>query len=114
MQTRSLAALPGLLTFGIFLFGPFALLSGQSSQQPADNNPALTLRADTRIVLADVTVTDHHGNPVHNLPASDFQIFDNNQPQHIASFEERSSERTTTTNDLPPVLNAVLLDTTNL
>src|SRR5690348_4663779 len=109
MQTRSLVALLGFL-------GPFALLSGQSSQQPTDNNPALTLHADTRIVLADIIVTDRHGNAVHNLTASDFQVFDNNQPQRIASFEEHNAERTTANDEqqLPPVLNAVLLDTTNL
>jgi len=111
MPTRSFAALLGLL-----LFGPFALLAAQSPQQPNTQSPALTLRAETRIVLADITVTDRHGNAVHGLPASDFQVFDNNQPQHIASFEEHNSEHsTTTTNDqLPPVLNVVLLDTTNL
>jgi VWFA-related protein len=122
MPTRSLAAILGLLTFGVPPFGPLALLPAQSPQQPdassqpQDNNPALTLHADTRIVLADITVTDRHGNAVHNLPASDFQVFDNNQPQRIASFEEHNAEHTTSTTDEqhPPVLNVVLLDTTNL
>ena len=117
MPTRSLAAF-----LGLSIFGPLTLLCGQSppqpaSQSPASPNPALTLHADTRIVLADVTVTDRHGNAVHGLPSSDFQVFDNNQPQHIASFEEHNAEHTTTSNDfqhLPPVLNVVLLDTTNL
>jgi len=105
-MTRSLAALLGLCTL--------TPLCGQSPQQsPA--NPAATLHAETRIVLADITVTDRHGNAVHNLTASDFQVFDNNQPQHIASFEEHNAEHTTSTNDPhPPVLNVVLLDTTNL
>ncbi len=121
MPTRSLAAL-----LGLSVLGPLALLSGQSSQQPdaqspANNKPALTLHADTRIVLADVTVTDRHGNAVHGLPASDFQVFDNGQAQHIASFEEHNAEHLTanhnsSNNDqpLPPVLTVVLLDTTNL
>jgi VWFA-related protein len=122
MPTRLLAAL-GLLTFGILPLGSLTLLSAAQSpqqpepSQPQDNNPALTLHAESRIVLADVTVTDRHGNAIHGLPAADFQVFDNNQPQHIASFEEHNSERTTTTSDnqhLPPVLNVVLLDTTNL
>ncbi len=128
MPIRPLAALLGLL-----LVCPLALLIGQSPQQtdtqsPASPNPALTLHADTRIVLADVTVTDRHGNAVHGLPAADFQVFDNNQPQRIASFEEHTDEHITTTNSalpspdtatndhqhLPPILNVVLLDTTNL
>ncbi len=117
MPTRSLAAF-----LGLYIFGPLTLLCGQSppqpdTQSPASPNPALTLHADTRIVLADVTVTDRHGNAVHSLPSSDFQVFDNGQPQHIASFEEHNAERTTATNDsqhLPPILNVILLDTTNL
>ena len=113
MLTRPHAALLGLA-----LVCPLALRSGAQSpqQQPADNNPALTLHAESRIVLADITVTDRHGNAVHNLSASDFQVFDNNQPQHIASFEEHDSEHNTTntTDNLPPILNVVLIDTTNL
>lgn len=113
---------------GLCILGPFAVSSGQSPQQPASDTPALTLHADTRIVLADVTVTDRHGNAVRGLTASDFQVFDNNQLQHIASFEEHNltsyqasteatSSANTATSDnqhLPPVLNAVLVDTTNL
>ncbi len=111
MPARSLAAFLGLLTFGYL-----ASLAAQSAQQPDAQSPALTLRAETRIVLADVTVTDRHGNAVHGLSASDFQVFDDNQPQHIASFEEHNAERTATTNSeqLPPVLSVLLLDTTNL
>lgn len=47
-----------------------------------------TFRANSRVVLTDVTVTDANGNPVHGLKASDFHVFDNNKPQEIASFEE--------------------------
>lgn len=108
MLTRSLAAL-----FGLCFLAP---LSGQSPQQPDEQSPALTLRAETRIVLADLTVTDRHGNAVHGLTTSDFQVFDNNQPQHIASFEEHNAEHAVTADSqtLPPVLNVILLDTTNL
>ncbi|HEV2577304.1 MAG TPA: VWA domain-containing protein [Acidobacteriaceae bacterium] len=128
MPTRSPAAILGLA-----LLYPLALRSsGHSTQQAADNTPALTLHAESRIVLADVTVTDRHGNPVHGLSAADFQVFDNNQPQRIASFDEHNAEHILTTSEtyttpppqpntatniyqhLPPVLNVVLLDTTNL
>jgi VWFA-related protein len=117
-MTRLLAAL------GLAILGPLTPLFGQSAQQPQDNNPALTLHAESRIVLADVTVTDRHGNAVYGLTVSDFQVFDNGQPQHIASFEEHNAasesitytQPSSPTNDqhLPPVLNVVLLDTTNL
>jgi VWFA-related protein len=113
MPTRSLVAL-----LGPCILGCCTMLSrAQSPQTPSEQSPALTLRAETRIVLADITVTDRHGNAVHNLTAAEFHVFDNNQPQHIASFEEHNAERTSTTTDnqqLPPVLNVVLLDTTNL
>jgi len=117
MPTRSLAALLGLA-----ILGPLALLFAQSPQQPStsqpqSDTPALTLHAETRIVLADVTVTDRHGNAVHDLTAADFQVFDNNQPQRIASFEEHDTANlTTSTNGQQPspILNVVLIDTTNL
>ncbi|HTV09849.1 MAG TPA: VWA domain-containing protein [Candidatus Aquilonibacter sp.] len=124
MITRSLAAL-----LGLFTALPVAHPARQSeSSQPQTNTPALTLHAESRIVLADVSVTDRHGNPVHGLTAQDFQVFDNNQPQRIASFEEHNATTESTTftappptstrsnnyQHFPPVLNALVIDTTNL
>lgn len=124
MTTRSLTAF-----LGLSILGSIAVLSrGQSSQQPSQQSPALTLHAESRIVLADINVTDRHGDPVHDLTAADFQVFDNNQPQHIASFEERDASSGSTTytapsapgtasnsyQHLPPVLNALVIDTTNI
>jgi VWFA-related protein len=104
----------------------------QTQAQPAAQTPpnqsVYTFRADTRIVLTDITVTDSKGNPVHGLPQSAFHIFDNKKPQVIASFEEHSGIPATTilsaspsgvySNDyllhLPPVLNIVLIDIANL
>lgn len=91
--------------------------------------PGYTFQTGTRIVLTDVTVTDRNGNPVHGLKASDFQIFDNNKPQMLASFEEHITtpvapiEQASTSpgvysNEfmlhLPPVLNIIVIDITNL
>ncbi|HTF70910.1 MAG TPA: hypothetical protein VK638_50395 [Edaphobacter sp.] len=50
-----------------------------------------TLRAHSRIVLTDVTVTDAKGNPVEGLPQSAFHIFDDKVPQSISSFEEHQA-----------------------
>ncbi len=119
---------------GLSLLGSGALvIRGQSSQpsstqSPDNSTPALTLHAASRIVLADVVVTDRHGNPVHGLSASDFQVFDNGWRQQIASFEENDGTKaktytayaapsTVASNNfqhLPPVVNVLLLDTTNL
>jgi VWFA-related protein len=130
MPIRSLAA-----PLGISLLGPVILLAAARPQQqsPADqpslqeSAPALTLHAESRIVLADVTVTDRHGNAVHGLTAQDFEVFDNDKQQRISSFEEHDGSRQTAytpprstgpaTNlyqHLPPVLNVILIDTTNL
>lgn len=93
------------------------------------SQPKYTLQANTRVVLTDVTVTDKQGNPVEGLKTSDFQIFDNNKQQEIASFEEHRRGDTrdslqpismpgTYSNDYlahpPHVLNVVFLDLTNI
>ena len=73
-------------------------------------------------------MTDANGNPVHSLPQSVFQIFDNKQPQVIASLEEHAGLPAATlqsasmtgvySNDyllhLPAVLNIVLIDIANI
>jgi len=106
-------------------------LLAQTPPTPAADQPAFTLHANTRLVLTDVTVTDHDGNPLRNLRKSAFHVFDGNAPQDIASLEEHTSTalaetpapappqpRGTYNNDFilhpPPVLDIVLLDVTNL
>jgi VWFA-related protein len=97
---------------------------------PSSQAPAFTIRAESRVVLTDVTVTDHHGNPVRGLPASAFHIFDNNEPQKIDSFEQHSEASaapalSTTaapsgaySNDyllhLPEAVNIFVIDITNI
>lgn len=92
------------------------------------SQPKYTLQANTRMVLTDVTVTDQKGNPVHGLKASDFRVFDNKEPQEIASFEEHYRNDSAAgprpvspgiySNDYlahpPHVLNVVFLDLTNI
>jgi len=97
-----------------------------ADQQPA---PAYTLHTDVRMVLTDVTVTDVNGNVIHGLPASAFRITDDGDPQPLRSFEEHNMASTALTDmpanprgvysneflqHLPPVLNIILLDTSNL
>ena len=124
---------------GIFLAAALNLSSAQTptsslgqartqTNDPASPQSGYTFQANSRVVLTDVTVTDAKGNPVRGLSQSAFQIFDNKQPQHIASFEEHSrvampvalpaAKRGIYSNDylehLPPVLNVVVLDIINL
>ncbi len=109
-----------------------ALFPLRTQAQPAAQTPSsqstYTFHANTRAVLTDVTVTDKNGNPVHGLPQSAFRIFDNKQPQVIASFEEHAGMPAAAilpkdtpgvySNDyllhLPPVLNVVLIDIARL
>ena len=120
------------LALALYLWSGALFHSAQSQEQSAaqtpPGQPTYSFRTYTRMVLTDVTVTDIHGNPVHGLPQSAFRIFDNKQPQVIASFEEHAgihapSIQSTSaagvySNDyllhLPPVLNIVLIDIRNL
>ena len=61
--------------------------SNGSPQTP--HTPALTVNA--RLVVLDVVVTDKNGKPVDGLTAKDFQVFEDNQPQRIRSFESPSA-----------------------
>jgi VWFA-related protein len=116
---------PATLTYlGCLLFVFAASLSAQTAQ-----NPGYTIQTNTRLVLTDVTVTDSHGNPVHGLKSSDFQILDNHKEESISSFEEHVTQPTAAfqtvaaapgsySNDflqhLPPVLNIVVIDIKNI
>jgi VWFA-related protein len=63
---------------------------------PQQDAPALqargqqssTLSITTREVLLDVVVADKDGHPVSGLPASDFAVTEEGEPQHIAHLEE--------------------------
>src|SRR5580698_6149725 len=56
----------------------------------AQTTYAPSIRTGTKIVVVDVTVTDAHGNPVHNLKPSDFRVLENGDPQSVSHFEEHS------------------------
>src|SRR5579862_3729899 len=120
-----------LLTVLMFLLSGSLLTQAQS--QPQNQSPAdqpYTIQTISRVVLTDVTVTDRNGNPVHGLPKSAFEIFDNNQPQTVSTFEEHTSSAAPSvtmepvaakgvySNDyllhLPPVLSVVIIDIANL
>ncbi len=122
-----------LLRSSSAVFTLFCLLAPVHAQSAGGGSPAqqpgYTLQTTTRIVLTDVIVTDRKGNPVHGLRASDFQIFDNNKPQVLSSFEEHTTtpiapiEQASTSPGvysnkfllhLPPVLNIIVIDITNL
>ena len=100
-----------------------------SSAPPPPDQQTYTLHINTRIVLTDVTVTDSHGNIISNLPQSDFQVYDNNRPQTLTSFQEHvqtpdiapavaPTAANVYTNasmlHLPSTVNVILIDTTTI
>jgi VWFA-related protein len=103
-------------------------LHAQQAAQPATP----TIRAQARLVVVDVVVTDAKQNPIHNLKAADFTLLENNAPQQIKSFEEHAAPTDADIAKLPPMpkmlpgyftnytpapsggaLNVLLLDTLN-
>lgn len=81
------------------------LVHGQVSVHPPAKRgsagpamPSANLRVDTNLVLVPVTVNDDLNHPITGLERENFQIYDDNRPQAIASF---------TTEDQPIALGFV-------
>jgi hypothetical protein len=74
-----------LLTAIFFSVPPDA--TGQSEPQA----PVFTLHSNTNLVVEDVVASDAHGNPIHNLTASDFMVLENGHPQTVKAFGEHSA-----------------------
>ncbi len=75
---------PSRLMLVLFLL----LLSACGLAQTSSPAP-YTLTTNVRRVVTDVSVLDGKGNPVHGLKQGDFQIFEDNKPQAIRSFDEQ-------------------------
>ncbi len=86
------------------------LAQSPSNQQtpPSGSAPITTLRANTKLVVVDVIVTDKNGQPVHDLKAPDFTLLENRTPQTFRAFEEHTASadsdqvRLAPTRPLPP------------
>jgi VWFA-related protein len=61
-----------------------AAYAQQSAETP--NNAGVTIRAESRLVLVDVVVTDKKGGYVEDLTQKDFRVWQDDQEQKIASF----------------------------
>jgi VWFA-related protein len=53
--------------------------------------PVPTIRAQSELVVVDVTVTDAHGSPIHGLTQSDFTVSEDGRPQAIKDFEAHTA-----------------------
>jgi VWFA-related protein len=65
-------------------------ISGQTVAPSADQKVP-TLQSKVHVVLVDIVVTDHHGNPISGLTKTDFQVLEEGKPQTIASLEEHKN-----------------------
>jgi VWFA-related protein len=80
------------------------------SQDVRTEKSDTTLHAKAQLVEVDVVVTDHQGNSVHNLQASDFSVFENKSQQVIKSFDEHNGgETAVTASERPGVFSNELL-----
>lgn len=89
-----------LATFSIVAQGVGKTGAQDSSQPP----PPPVFRATSRLVLLDVIVTDHHGNFVPGLKASDFTVLEDNKPQKISAFAAQVAPTTPAKSSPPLVL----------
>jgi VWFA-related protein len=55
---------------------------------PATETPAITVKANSRVVVEEVVVTDAKGHPVKGLRQQDFQLTEDSKPQNLRFFEE--------------------------
>jgi VWFA-related protein len=57
-----------------------------SAQQAPADVPTITIRANTRLVVVDVVVTDKKGQPVTGLKPEDFTLEENGKKQKVSVF----------------------------
>jgi VWFA-related protein len=61
----------------------------EARSAPAESPYVFTVNA--RLVVLDVAVTDKAGKPVDGLTAKDFQVLEDDKPQHIHAFDPPTS-----------------------
>jgi VWFA-related protein len=57
-----------------------------TAQQALADEPSITIRTNTRLVVVDVVVTDKKGQPVAGLKAEDFTVEENGKRQKVSLF----------------------------
>jgi VWFA-related protein len=53
---------------------------------PAEQQPVVVIKKESKLVLVDSVVTDKKGNYVRDLAQNDFKVFEDNKEQPISSF----------------------------
>ena len=75
-----------------FALLPLCAASLFSQTAPSDSRVTI-FRAETRLVLLDVVVTNGKGEPVSSLHRDDFQVTEDGKPQSVSVFEEHGHQR---------------------
>jgi VWFA-related protein len=65
---------------------PAAPSDAEAAADEAQDQPPI-FRTGINFIRVDVIVTDDDGNPVRDLEAADFQVFEDGEPQTIESFQ---------------------------
>src|SRR5258707_13844339 len=89
MKRRILCFLLVPTPLATFLAAPalHGLAVEAAPQAPAaDPQPPLTFRVEANFVEVDAFVSDAMGNPVTDLGATDFQLFEDGKPQKVSAF----------------------------
>lgn len=73
-----------VLILVIACLGSWTVLAQEPTAQPA--SATTTIKAETRLVLVDVIVTDKKGNYIPDLSQKDFKVFEDDQEQKIKTF----------------------------
>ena len=76
------SVVPTLILAAAFI--PF--LSAQQPTSGGDTQPQPSLKVSTRIVLVDVVATNGKNEPLTDLTAGDFTVFENGKPQPVSNF----------------------------
>lgn len=63
-----------------------AAVSSQTPQNKTTKDHKEVVRISVTLVQVDVTVTDGKGRSITDLKPEDFELFQNNKPQHITNF----------------------------
>jgi VWFA-related protein len=72
-------------------------------QAQPDQVPQPTFKAGINFVRVDVIVTDHKGNPVTDLKAGDFEVWEDGKPQTVESFTLFKIDALTQTTPARPI-----------
>src|SRR5438445_9715946 len=61
---------------------------------PPDQQPAVVIRKESKLVLVDAVVTDKKGNYVRDLTQNDFKVFEDNKEQPVSAFSSGADAAT--------------------